>query len=324
MNAEQPEGPEEIDLQGMSAQQIAALFADNQQPPSVASRPPSAGDFPELGSAPSTEPPSAPVERSAAPEDRQAENPEPAATNPRPEPSSAAEAIKDLPDFESEHRGWKEKISSRRELIRQQLAGVDPVPPKSGMVLEADPNDPFIKLLRPLPQSEILALSAEVAKDDTVFYQVEKARKNQFRAHNLAALLTAVVLVLFALAVGWQFVTETLPGAKIPGWVPLDWPTDVVSGTLFVFGLLVPIGAGLALLDGLRWLLSALGGGGLKLLPRAFPGIVCAPLALLLVAQGSVLTAVVILIVYWATVAIIDLISDLSNKNGPRRRKNGA
>lgn len=314
MSATDPRQPEqqEIDLQGMDPGQIAELFATDQYQSAPTPEPvPESQDFPELGA------------QSRPPVEQQ-----PVVSSPRSEPKqqkqaapeSAAEAIDQLPEFSTTKSSWREKISGRREMIRQQLAGVDPVPPKSGLVLQADPDDPFIKLLRPLPQSEILALSADVARDQTVFQKLEKQRSNQFRSHNLAAVLTALALAIWALAVGPQFLTDTLTNAKIPGWVPIDWPQEIVSGVLFVIGLLVPVASGIALLDGLRWLLAA-PSGGIKLLSRSVPGLLCGPLALLLVSQGSILSAVVVLIICWAATVVVSLVTDLGRR---RWRKDGS
>jgi hypothetical protein len=144
-----------------------------------------------------------------------------------------------------------------------------------------------------------LALSAEVSSDDTVFVRIERQRRQQFRNHGLAAFLAAATMIIFALLVGPQFITETLINVRPPGWTP-DWiPSEASKATLFVIGILVPIIAGFALLDGYRLLFSGLLNRRIWDLLQALPTLSLGGIALILVAGGQILKALAALAAQW-------------------------
>jgi len=215
-------------------------------------------------------------------------------------PTAAADII---PEFQEYEPTFIEKMLGKKNELRERFAGVDPSPPDSSTVV-LEPDDPFLQKLTPLPRSEIIALSAEISADDTIFSRSEHSRSVRQFGHSMAALLTGLSLIIFALLVGPEYLTDTLNNLPYPEWLPTDLPEQAVAGALFALGILVPILSGFVLLDGYRALLNVVARRGTRLLDYILvvPALAVALLALTVCSNGSV-TAGLLLIVGYGLVA---------------------
>lgn len=215
--------------------------------------------------------------------------------------------VSDPPRFETE----EEKESFIRRFIRPKktFAGLDTSPPDRSTQL-MDPDDPFLKMLKPLAASEITMLAADVSNDDTVFHQLERARTSQFRRYSLASALGALCVVLFALSVGVEYITDTLMHPVIPTFME-NLPVEPVEAALFAFGVAAPILCGFVIADGMKSLLNLVSTYKVAEILVCVPAAFISLIVFACLRSGEIVSALGFLALYWAIAKIVKKIGGL-------------
>lgn len=121
---------------------------------------------------------------------------------------------------------------------------------------QLDRREDFSQLLTPLSSAEILLLEKEIEADATVFSRIEVVRETALLQQRKAFLAGMIVGILFALLAGPAYITETLYGSGLPGWVPLSQEVrDWFSALFFVLGVLLPLWAIFQITEAVRIML---------------------------------------------------------------------
>jgi len=228
--------------------------------------------------------------RAAREQEKAAERPEAAGIDVSPPRVSPLARLRGL--FS---RGEQDGAAAAGSGILGKVFGEAPAEAGSASITQ----DTLQALLTPLSDSEVKRLQAEVAAEEPIFVQIERARAGAVRHQTLAFYLGLAVLVAFFAVYQTSYLTEILPQVEIPdqiaepptSTVPADAWRDGIAAVFFGVGLLLPFLAFFTAVEGIRRLLSLTAFLHVGDLILGCFGLVAAMGALLSLAEAQVLLA---------------------------------
>jgi len=239
-----------------------------------------------------------------------------------------------LGDAEEEDAGglFKSWLRSRLELLRggdeeepeagPRASGVDASPPRRGLLARLGLGGPtereeeeiarrdrsgFAELLRPLSGSEVRRLQAELAAEEPIFVQLERARDAAVRRQTLAFYVGLALLVAFFAVFQTSYLTTVLPQVEAPqaistppvqGIDPESW-REGIGALLFALGLLLPFLALFAAVEGVWRLLQLADGIRGSDIFLGSAGLISAIVVLLSLAGARVIFAAAWMLGFW-------------------------
>lgn len=199
-----------------------------------------------------------------------------------------------------------------------RAAGIDVTPPADGLfgkvraklagstVADLKPEDPseFEKLLTPLSGSELTLLQQEVRADETIFARIDNARRAASTRQHLGFAIGVLIILAYLAIIGQSYLTEVLPNAGQPGWIPTEIRGDIAGAAIFALGLVAPFLCFFVVAEGVRLLLTAAADRRAIDAVLGTIAMACALMALSSLAAGEVIAALLMLFVFAAVARV--------------------
>lgn len=176
----------------------------------------------------------------------------------------------------------------------------------------------FAELLTPISETEIKILQAEISKEEPLFVRIERSRILGNSRQQIGFLVGIVSVFLFMMSLGTDYLTQVLPYAAVPTWIPAEVPLDAVSAGLFIIGLLVPVFCIIVVADTVHYLWRGIADKRLDDVLLAVLAGLCSFTSLVALKYGDVVTAAALGLTWFVTRSIARWANGLARRKADR------